>query len=163
VDERGGHPTHWGLSGPFLIRAAPQRPRRQPHERGAGYDFGLLLRWLESAAKVRRSSYPDADEDWVVDCVIAGMRFVRQSQSCTAGSRLFLHADIFDSFLDKLRDKTPAQLSHGISRDILERLVRVAGPFPRHLQHPFADDVPLDLIGAAGDRGRGHRYQDLRQ
>ena len=34
------------------------------------------------------------------------MRFVRQSQSCTAGSRLFLHADIFDSFLDKLRAKT---------------------------------------------------------
>jgi len=39
------------------------------------------------------------------------MRFVRQSQSCTAGSRLFLRADIFDSFLDKLRDKTPAQLT----------------------------------------------------
>jgi len=36
------------------------------------------------------------------------MRFTRQSQSCTAGSRLFLHADIFDSFLDKLRAKTQA-------------------------------------------------------
>jgi acyl-CoA reductase-like NAD-dependent aldehyde dehydrogenase len=52
--------------------------------------------------------YPDADEDWVVDGVIAGMRFTRQSQSCTAGSRLFLHADIFDSFLDKLRSNTQA-------------------------------------------------------
>jgi acyl-CoA reductase-like NAD-dependent aldehyde dehydrogenase len=52
--------------------------------------------------------YPDADEDWVVDGVIAGMRFTRQSQSCTAGSRLFLHADIFDSFLEKLRTKTEA-------------------------------------------------------
>ena len=30
------------------------------------------------------------------------MRFTRQSQSCTAGSRLFLHNDIFDDFLDKL-------------------------------------------------------------
>jgi acyl-CoA reductase-like NAD-dependent aldehyde dehydrogenase len=36
------------------------------------------------------------------------MRFTRQSQSCTAGSRLFLHADIFDSFLDKLKNKTSA-------------------------------------------------------
>src|ERR1700745_2550367 len=52
--------------------------------------------------------YPDADEDWVVDGVIAGMRFTRQSQSCTAGSRLFLHADIFDSFLKKLEKKTTA-------------------------------------------------------
>jgi betaine-aldehyde dehydrogenase len=50
--------------------------------------------------------YPDADEDWVVDGVIGAMRFTRQSQSCTAGSRLFLHADIFESFLDKLRHRT---------------------------------------------------------
>ena len=46
--------------------------------------------------------YEDADEDWAVDGVVASMRFTRQSQSCTAGSRLFLHADIYDAFLDKL-------------------------------------------------------------
>ena len=61
---------------------------------------------LELGGKSPSIVYPDADEDWVVDGVIAGMRFTRQSQSCTAGSRLFLHADIFDSFLDKLRTKT---------------------------------------------------------
>jgi acyl-CoA reductase-like NAD-dependent aldehyde dehydrogenase len=61
---------------------------------------------LELGGKSPSVVYPDADEDWVVDGVIAGMRFTRQSQSCTAGSRLFLHADIFDSFLDKLRTKT---------------------------------------------------------
>jgi betaine-aldehyde dehydrogenase len=49
---------------------------------------------------------PRRQRDWVVDGVIAAMRFTRQSQSCTAGSRLFLHADIFDSFLDKLRHRT---------------------------------------------------------
>jgi acyl-CoA reductase-like NAD-dependent aldehyde dehydrogenase len=63
---------------------------------------------LELGGKSPSIVYPDADEDWVVDGVIAGMRFTRQSQSCTAGSRLFLHADIFDSFLDKLRSKTRA-------------------------------------------------------
>ena len=63
---------------------------------------------LELGGKSPAIVYPDADEDWVVDGVIAGMRFTRQSQSCTAGSRLFLHADIFDSFLDKLRAKTQA-------------------------------------------------------
>jgi acyl-CoA reductase-like NAD-dependent aldehyde dehydrogenase len=63
---------------------------------------------LELGGKSPSIVYSDADEDWVVDGVIAGMRFTRQSQSCTAGSRLFLHADIFDSFLDKLTRKTTA-------------------------------------------------------
>ncbi|HEY1413139.1 MAG TPA: aldehyde dehydrogenase family protein [Rhodopila sp.] len=63
---------------------------------------------LELGGKSPSIVYPDADEDWVVDGVISGMRFTRQSQSCTAGSRLFLHADIFDSFLDKLTKKTQA-------------------------------------------------------
>lgn len=40
--------------------------------------------------------------------MIAAMRFTRQSQSCTAGSRLFLHDSIFDSFLDKLAAKLDA-------------------------------------------------------
>ena len=43
-----------------------------------------------------------------VDGIIAAMRFTRQSQSCTAGSRLFLHEDIFASFLGKLEKKTTA-------------------------------------------------------
>jgi acyl-CoA reductase-like NAD-dependent aldehyde dehydrogenase len=63
---------------------------------------------LELGGKSPSIVFPDADEDWVVDGVIAGMRFTRQSQSCTAGSRLFLHRDIFDSFLDKLTRKTQA-------------------------------------------------------
>src|SRR6516162_464802 len=63
---------------------------------------------LELGGKSPSIVYPDANEDWVIDGIIAAMRFTRQSQSCTAGSRLFLHADIFDSFLDRLRAKTQA-------------------------------------------------------
>lgn len=44
----------------------------------------------------------DADEDWVVQGVGTAMRFTRQSQSCTAGSRLFVHQSIYDSFTEKL-------------------------------------------------------------
>jgi betaine-aldehyde dehydrogenase len=61
---------------------------------------------LELGGKSPSIVYPDANEDWVVDGIIAAMRFTRQSQSCTAGSRLFLHADIFDDFLGKLQAKT---------------------------------------------------------
>ncbi|SEO03647.1 betaine-aldehyde dehydrogenase [Rhodospirillales bacterium URHD0017] len=61
---------------------------------------------LELGGKSPSIVYPDVGEDWAVDGVIAAMRFTRQSQSCTAGSRLFLHEDIFDSFLSKLEKKT---------------------------------------------------------
>ena len=61
---------------------------------------------LELGGKSPSIVYPDANEDWVVDGIISAMRFTRQSQSCTAGSRLFLHADIFDAFLGKLAEKT---------------------------------------------------------
>lgn len=60
---------------------------------------------LELGGKSPSIVYPDANEDWVVDGIISAMRFTRQSQSCTAGSRLFLHTDIFDDFLEKLSAK----------------------------------------------------------
>jgi acyl-CoA reductase-like NAD-dependent aldehyde dehydrogenase len=60
---------------------------------------------LELGGKSPSIVYPDANEDWVVDGIVAAMRFTRQSQSCTAGSRMFLHRDIFDSFLDALAEK----------------------------------------------------------
>jgi betaine-aldehyde dehydrogenase len=60
---------------------------------------------LELGGKSPSIVFPDANEDWVIDGIIAAMRFTRQSQSCTAGSRMFLHKDIFDSFLDALGKK----------------------------------------------------------
>jgi betaine-aldehyde dehydrogenase len=60
---------------------------------------------LELGGKNPAIVFPDANEDRTVDGVIAGMRVTRQGQSCTAGSRVFLHRTIFDSFLDKLAAK----------------------------------------------------------
>src|SRR6476659_4079485 len=57
---------------------------------------------LELGGKSPAIVFPDADEQRTVDGVITGMRVTRQGQSCTAGSRLFLHRSIFDSFLSKL-------------------------------------------------------------
>jgi betaine-aldehyde dehydrogenase len=57
---------------------------------------------LELGGKNPAVVFPDSDTAEVARGVAAGMRFARQGQSCTAGSRLFLHEDIFDSFLDKL-------------------------------------------------------------
>jgi acyl-CoA reductase-like NAD-dependent aldehyde dehydrogenase len=63
---------------------------------------------LELGGKSPSLVFPDANEDWVVDGIIAAMRFTRQSRSCTAGSRLFLHRNIFDNFLDSLSQKVKA-------------------------------------------------------
>lgn len=57
---------------------------------------------LELGGKSPQIVFPDADDPRVVEGVFLGMRFTRQGQSCTAGSRLFLHRSIYDSFLDKL-------------------------------------------------------------
>lgn len=57
---------------------------------------------LELGGKSPAIVCEDADEDWVVQGVASAMRFTRQSQSCTAGSRLFVHRSIYDSFLEKL-------------------------------------------------------------
>jgi acyl-CoA reductase-like NAD-dependent aldehyde dehydrogenase len=57
---------------------------------------------LELGGKSPSIVCEDANEDWVVQGVASAMRFTRQSQSCTAGSRLFVHQSIFDQFLEKL-------------------------------------------------------------
>jgi len=63
---------------------------------------------LELGGKSPAIIFPDADDDRTVDGVISGMRVTRQGQSCTAGSRLFLHRSILESFLDRLTAKLSA-------------------------------------------------------
>jgi betaine-aldehyde dehydrogenase len=61
---------------------------------------------LELGGKSPCVIYPDVgEEEWIIDGIIAAMRFTRQSQSCTAGSRLFLHRRVFDSVLERLAAK----------------------------------------------------------
>ena len=57
---------------------------------------------LELGGKSPAIVYPDSDTDATAEGVITGMRFTRQGQGCSAGSRLFVHRDVFTSFLDRL-------------------------------------------------------------
>jgi acyl-CoA reductase-like NAD-dependent aldehyde dehydrogenase len=57
---------------------------------------------LELGGKSPAIVFEDADQNWAVEGVASAMRFTRQSQSCTAGSRLFVHESIYDSFVSKL-------------------------------------------------------------
>ncbi len=45
---------------------------------------------------------PDADLDLAVAGIVQGMRLFRQGQSCTAGTRIYIHADIYRDVLDRV-------------------------------------------------------------
>lgn len=57
---------------------------------------------LELGGKSPAIVFSDSDDDAAAAGVISGMRFSRQGQSCTAGTRLLVHADVFDSFVERL-------------------------------------------------------------
>jgi acyl-CoA reductase-like NAD-dependent aldehyde dehydrogenase len=119
---------------------------------------------LELGGKSPSVVFSDANEDWVVDGIIAAMRFTRQSQSCTAGSRLFLHADIFDSFLEKLVRKTevlrlgdPLDESSDIGTIINEKQFRkVCAYVDEGLKHPQARRVMGGLPPTSGPLSEGY-------
>ena len=60
---------------------------------------------LELGGKSPMIVMGDADVDRAVAGAITGMRFTRQGQSCTAASRMFVHASIHDEFVSKLKAK----------------------------------------------------------
>jgi len=57
---------------------------------------------LELGGKSAQIVMPDVNVEHTVTGVISAMRFSRQGQSCTAGSRLFVHASIAKEFVDAL-------------------------------------------------------------
>ena len=71
---------------------------------------------MELGGKSPNIVFPDANDDYTLQQVLLSTRFARQGQSCTMGSRLFLHEDIYDDFLAKLVDGV-AQMKVGDPRD----------------------------------------------
>ncbi len=63
---------------------------------------------LELGGKSPCVVFPDSNDERTVEGVVSAMRFTRQGQSCTAGSRLFLHRSIYENFLDKLKTRLSA-------------------------------------------------------
>jgi len=57
---------------------------------------------LELGGKSPMIVMGDAELDKAVDGAIAGMRFTRQGQSCTAASRIFVHDSLHDAFVAAL-------------------------------------------------------------
>lgn len=72
---------------------------------------------LELGGKSPSIVFPDAaDDPDLVTHLLSATRFARQGQSCTAGSRLFLHADVYDDVLARVVEAAAA-LRVGDPRD----------------------------------------------
>jgi len=63
---------------------------------------------LELGGKSPMIVMGDADIDRAVAGAVAGMRFTRQGQSCTAASRIFVHDSVHDEFVAKVKAKVDA-------------------------------------------------------
>ncbi|PVH28043.1 aldehyde dehydrogenase family protein [Pararhodobacter oceanensis] len=67
---------------------------------------------LELGGKSPTIVFPDAIADGRLEStaqqVVNAMRFARQGQSCTAGSRLFVHRSIWDQLMPKVTEKAAA-------------------------------------------------------
>ncbi len=90
---------------------------------------------LELGGKSPNIVMPDADLDLAVPGILTGMRFTRQGQSCSAGTRVFLHERIYDEVvarvieeIGKLRIGDPmdedTQVGAMISREQFDRVMR---------------------------------------
>jgi aldehyde dehydrogenase (NAD+) len=57
---------------------------------------------LELGGKNPSIVFPDAVDDDLIEGLLLASRFTRQGQSCTAGSRMFIHADVYDEVMERL-------------------------------------------------------------
>lgn len=58
---------------------------------------------LELGGKSPMIVMPDADLDQAAAGAVAGMRFTRQGQSCSASSRMIVHESVHDAFVGKVK------------------------------------------------------------
>ncbi|RJG04139.1 aldehyde dehydrogenase family protein [Noviherbaspirillum sedimenti] len=63
---------------------------------------------LELGGKSAMIVMADADLEQAVEGAVSGMRFTRQGQSCTAASRMLVHASLHDVFVEKLKARVNA-------------------------------------------------------
>lgn len=85
---------------------------------------------LELGGKSPMIVCEDVKVEKAVEGALVSMRFTRQGQSCTAASRIFVHESIFDSFLEKLKEKLNA-LKMGDPMDLETDIGAVISPAQR--------------------------------
>ncbi|MFC5972155.1 aldehyde dehydrogenase family protein [Halomarina salina] len=103
---------------------------------------------LELGGKSPNVVFPDADLEKAVEGTVLSIWF-NQGEQCTAGSRLFLHEDVYDEFLDRFVERTE-NLAVG---DPLDATTDV-GPL---VDHDHREEV-LSYVDTAEAEGATVRY-----
>lgn len=60
---------------------------------------------MELGGKNPQIVFPDCDFEKTVKGIIPGARIARQGQSCSSGSRIYVHKSIFDKFVSRLSEE----------------------------------------------------------
>lgn len=60
---------------------------------------------MELGGKNPQLVFPDCDLEKTVKGIILGARIARQGQSCSSGTRIYIHKSIFDKFVSKLSEE----------------------------------------------------------
>jgi betaine-aldehyde dehydrogenase len=117
---------------------------------------------LELGGKSPAIVFADADDDVTAGHIVDAMRFTRQGQSCTAGSRLYVHRSIFETFLQRVCRR----LEGLVVGDALDERSDI-GALVSQAQHERVtgylrqtlDDGAEALIGGLPEPGRYPGYQ----
>ncbi|MEO7760468.1 MAG: aldehyde dehydrogenase family protein [Casimicrobiaceae bacterium] len=99
---------------------------------------------LELGGKNALIAYPDADPDAVAAAVVGGMNFTWCGQSCGSTSRAFVHADIHDAVIERVKSKIAA-FKPGLPTDDATTMGAIVSAVQR--------DRVLDFIASANTEG----------
>jgi acyl-CoA reductase-like NAD-dependent aldehyde dehydrogenase len=105
---------------------------------------------LELGGKSAQIVFPDVEPEAIAQGIINAMRFTRQGQSCTAGSRLFVHEKVADAVLDavtarlqKLVVGNPLDESSDIGAIVSERQFNRVCSYIESAQESKSDSIVL--------------------
>jgi acyl-CoA reductase-like NAD-dependent aldehyde dehydrogenase len=108
---------------------------------------------LELGGKSPMIVCKDADLERAVAGAVAGMRFTRQGQSCTAASRMFVHEDLHDAFVEGVK----AAVDKMVMGDPLDPATDIGTIISR----PQYDKVLNYIKIGEGEGGTAHRCSAL--
>ncbi len=115
---------------------------------------------LELGGKNPMIVFPDADMEKAVPAAINGMNFAWQGQSCGSTSRLFLHADIHDSFLDDLAARVSAmRVGDPLDEDSDMGPINNKGQFEKVLHYIEIGKEDGGRLVAGGKRPQGKQFE----
>jgi acyl-CoA reductase-like NAD-dependent aldehyde dehydrogenase len=95
--------THKGVA---MIALVGSVPTGRAVMRGAAETLKPVL--LELGGKNALIAFPDVEPDAVAEGIVAGMNFTWCGQSCGSTTRAFVHADIYDAVIERVRTRCAA-------------------------------------------------------